>query len=264
MSHSDHDTSDEEQTGPIPRIHLSAHASGDAQVNQAGRDQHFHYVDGAHDQRRTTPGTLVRECPYPGLAAFGPDQAQWFFGRDDLTADLIARLDRRLTTGGLQMVVAPSGAGKSSLLRAGLLPRLGQATLPGSDRWPTVLFTPTADPVRALADQLAHLTGDEPAIMAGLLVSDSTGCVTLLNRVLRDRGSGSQPARVVVVVDQLEELFTQCSDEPQRRTFLSLLEQIAGGPVDLVACRCLVVVAVPGRLWSDRFPSLSDKDYRHG
>lgn len=80
------------------------------------------------------------------------------FGRDRLIAELTDRLDQRLRTGGIQMVLAPSGAGKSFLLRAGLLPKLGQAALPGSDRWPTLVLTPTANPVWALAANLALLT----------------------------------------------------------------------------------------------------------
>ncbi|MGH3684800.1 MAG: hypothetical protein ACRDRU_19710 [Pseudonocardiaceae bacterium] len=58
---------------------------------------------------------------------------------------MIARLDNRLRSGGVQVVVAPSGAGKPSLLRAGLLPMLDNGALPGSSRWPRIVFTPTAD-----------------------------------------------------------------------------------------------------------------------
>ncbi|MGH3813409.1 MAG: hypothetical protein ACRDUV_13305, partial [Pseudonocardiaceae bacterium] len=96
-------------------VHQEAHASGDARINQAARDLHLHYPDGV---RRVEPGADVRECPYPGLASFGRELARWFFGRDQLTAELTAHLDARLRTGGVQVVVAPSGAGKSSLLHA--------------------------------------------------------------------------------------------------------------------------------------------------
>jgi hypothetical protein len=61
---------------------------------------------------------FVDVCPYPGLATFGPAEAQWFFGRERLTAELIERLSARLGESGPLVVVAPSGTGKSSLLRA--------------------------------------------------------------------------------------------------------------------------------------------------
>lgn len=57
-------------------------------------------------------------CPYPGPAGFGPAHAEWFFGRDALVSELIERLDRRVREDGTQLVVAPPGAGKSSLLWA--------------------------------------------------------------------------------------------------------------------------------------------------
>ncbi|NUP79689.1 MAG: ATP-binding protein, partial [Nonomuraea sp.] len=110
------------------RLHVEV--SGDGQANVAGGDQHIHYhPDGI---RRVRSGGVVDECPYPGLAAFGPEQARWFFGRDELLAELKARLDERARSGGPVMVVAPSGAGKSSLLRAGLVPALEAGTVPGS------------------------------------------------------------------------------------------------------------------------------------
>jgi hypothetical protein len=104
---------------------------------------------------RAESGTEVQECPYPGLVAFEREQARWFFGRDQLTAELISRLDAQLRAGGMQVVVAPSGAGKSSLLQAGLLAKLDSDVLPGSSRWPRMVFTPTAHP---LAAQIAEFT----------------------------------------------------------------------------------------------------------
>jgi hypothetical protein len=139
---------------------------------------------------------------------------------------VIARLDSRLRTGGVQGVVAPSGAGKSSLLQAGLLPKLDNGALPGSSRWPRMVFTPTAYPLAALASQIAALTGADPVTLTG----DSQRCVAVL------RGHLGSEDRVVVVVDQLEELFTLCSDDQQQRTFIEWLSQLASPshPVGLV------------------------------
>ncbi|MFF7701151.1 nSTAND1 domain-containing NTPase [Streptomyces lydicus] len=210
-------------------VHLRAHATGEAQVNQVGRDQHIHYNDGVGGRRRTVAGELVRECPYPGLLAFGPEESRWFFGREGLVAELVARLDQRVRTGGLQMVVAPSGAGKSSILRAGLLPALGQAGLPGSDRWPQLVLTPSADPVNALAARISSQTGAEARAVADELVVDPRQCLSTL------LSSSPERERVVVVVDQFEELFTLCADDAQRRVFIDLLAQIANTTGDAEA-----------------------------
>ena len=68
-------------------------------------------------------------CPYKGLAAFDAEDAEYFFGRERLVAELVARL----VGAPLLAVVGPSGSGKSSVLRAGLLPALAGGVLPGSD-----------------------------------------------------------------------------------------------------------------------------------
>ncbi|RSM91824.1 hypothetical protein DMH04_02320 [Kibdelosporangium aridum] len=88
-------------------------------------------------------------CPYPGLAAFTSDQAQWFFGREETTADL---LDQLTAANGPLLVSGPSGTGKSSLLHAGLLPALRAGRLPGSAQWSCTAFTPSAKPPVKLAE----------------------------------------------------------------------------------------------------------------
>ncbi|MGW1712898.1 nSTAND1 domain-containing NTPase [Streptomyces sp. NPDC002156] len=187
---------------------LRAQATGSGRVYQAARDLyaaerdlHVHYTHGVRSTRRVIADTATDECPYPGLQAFGTEQAAWFFGRDTATATLLVRLDARLRTGGPVAVVAPSGAGKSSLLNAGLLPHLARGALaaPGSADWPRVLLTPTAWPTRELASRLAEAGWDQ-------------------------RG---RTGRLVVVVDQLEELFTLCPSEDERHRFVDMLAALA-------------------------------------
>ncbi len=206
---------DNKISGPFHGTAVQAGSIGN--LTHIEGDQHLHYLDGPRDRQRTSPSSVVRDCPYPGLAAFEPEQAAWFFGRDALVAELVAALDRRLRTGGVQVVVAPSGAGKSSLLSAGLLPKLGQGALAGSDRWPKLVFTPTDRPLRALAGRLALLTGEED------LVPDPARLSAALSGLM----AADPRSRVVVVVDQFEELFTQCPDDEQRRTFIELLVRIS-------------------------------------
>ncbi|MDA3645243.1 hypothetical protein LZ318_11285 [Saccharopolyspora indica] len=218
-----------------PDVHQIAHASGSAAVFQAGGDQHFetHLHFGAGTRRAET-GAVTEVCPYPtGMSAFRPDQAEWFFGRDELVASVLDRLDQRLRTGGSPLVlVAPSGAGKSSLLQAGLVPRLEQGSLPGSARWPGLLFTPGAKPVEALAAAIASVN-DEHVIDVHRRMSDPEQFAEDLRAGLRglSAADGGQAGRVVVIVDQLEELFTMCTEGWQRRAFLDVLAKLsAQGP----------------------------------
>ncbi|TQM77786.1 WD40 repeat protein [Saccharothrix saharensis] len=215
-------------------VHQRVEAAEGSVIFQAGQDQylvgrdlHLHYADGVHRVRRVDADAAGDECPYPGLVAFGPAQGRWFFGRDRLVAELVGRLDERLREGGPLVVVAPSGAGKSSLLRAGLLPALAAGRLEGSRHWPCLLFTPTARPVPVLAKYLAAVVGTEPERVRA---ADPEVVVALTREALADRG-GTGPARLVVVVDQLEELFTLCEDERERTDFLDLLARLAApGP----------------------------------
>ena len=234
----------EETPAAAEGIHLEAQASGDATVYQAARDQHLHFRDGVHAARRAEGPSGTDECPYPGLAAFGAAQARWFFGRDELTADLAGRLNDCLAEGGPLMVVAPSGAGKSSLLQAGLLPALTRGALPaaGSRHWPHIVFTPTAHPMREAAALIAG-TGCPPDRAAGSAAPDGDQLTVMLRRMLRAHAEAgaAAAARAVIVVDQLEELFTLCADEPERRAFIDWLWQLAQadtreGPLALVVC----------------------------
>ncbi|HWM06537.1 MAG TPA: protein kinase, partial [Actinophytocola sp.] len=171
-------------------------------------------------------------CPYPGLAAFETEQARWFFGRETLVATLVARVRERLRAGGIQVVVAPSGAGKSSLLRAGLLAGLAENVLAGSARWRRLVLTPTAEPLRAMATRVADLGSDSTVAE---LVADPRRMVRRLR---------SADERLVLVVDQFEELFTMCADANQRRAFVDVLTQAADADPDTDAPPAVVVIGV--------------------
>ncbi|MFJ3695273.1 WD40 repeat domain-containing protein [Streptomyces sp. NPDC090052] len=219
---------------PAPSASQHAEASGQAQVFQAlgdqvigGRDVHVHFERGV---RRVATGAAPDgsdECPYPGLAAFRPEQAAWFFGRDGLVATLTGRLADNLYVHKPLVVVAPSGAGKSSLLQAGVLPAIKGGALPpaGSQRWPRIVFTPGSQPLNSLISQVAPLVGMSPSEAAGRGESGDRGrdaCLAGLRQALQDEFT-AVGSRIVVVVDQIEELFTECDDEDQRRAFLDEL-----------------------------------------
>ncbi len=219
-------------------VHLEAAASGGSTVNQVGRDQHFHFSTGTRRTVQAIGGT-DGGCPYPGLASFTAEQAAWFFGRDRLTASLVSRLDACLIGGGPVMVVAASGAGKSSLLRAGLLPRVavGALTPAGSRDWPRVVFTPGARPMHAAASALLKAFTNE----GGASVPPDPGPGDLDDLLAEAVAAAGPQARAVLVVDQFEELFRLCEHEDERGAFISWLWQAAqgevpGGPAVLAAC----------------------------
>jgi WD40 repeat protein len=184
------------------------------------------------------------ECPYPGLAAYQPKDADRFFGRRQLTGALVARLAEQLARPGLLMVLGPSGSGKSSLLRAGLLPAIAAGALPvkDSETWPLDLMTPGRHPLLELAARIAALAGLPAGAVEADLRSDPGRITAAIRQVLLTHArrqaqcsgpgpalAGTSPsARLVLIVDQFEELFTLCADERERRTFVRALCAAAG------------------------------------
>jgi WD40 repeat protein/DNA-binding SARP family transcriptional activator len=143
-------------------------------------------------------------CPFKGLASFEAADAQYFFGRERLVAELVAGL----VGAPLMAVVGPSGSGKSSVLRAGLLPALAGGVLPSSQDWTQVVIRPGEHPLQAL-------------------------------RGATDGADATR--RFVVAVDQFEETFTACQDEHERAAFVDELVRFSragnGVNVALLAVR---------------------------
>jgi DNA-binding SARP family transcriptional activator len=139
-------------------------------------------------------------CPFKGLAPFDVDDAPYFFGRERLVAELVARLVGAPLLG----VVGPSGSGKSSVVRAGLVPALAGGVLPASETWTRVVMRPGEHPLRELETATAGVGPDRS---------------------------------VVVVVDQFEEIFTACRDELERAAFIAQLSAIRAGRTVVLAIR---------------------------
>src|SRR5262249_49457294 len=153
------------------------------------------------------------EPPYKGLASFGEGDAEWFYGRERLVAELIARLAGAPLLG----VVGPSGCGKSSAVRAGLVPAIKAGVLPNSERWIVVQMRPGEHPLRELDRALWSTL---PERIRGELAGE--------DRPLRAaRGALGADERLVLVIDQFEEVFTLCTDESERAAFLSAIVEAA-------------------------------------
>jgi hypothetical protein len=94
-------------------------------------------------------------CPYRGLLSFEEDHAEVFYGREQVTAELVGRVAERLSGPGVLVVTGASGVGKSSLLRAGLMPAVARGLLsPEAAGWPRIVLTPTRDPLEELGTHL--------------------------------------------------------------------------------------------------------------
>ena len=129
---------------------------------------------------------VVVACPFKGLASFDVEDAEIFFGRERLVAEMVARLAGAPLMG----IVGPSGSGKSSALRAGLLAAVAGGVLPGSEGWALAVLRPGEHPLRALEQATADAAP-------------------------RDR--------LIIAVDQFEETFATCGDESERGAFIDAL-----------------------------------------
>jgi len=167
----------------------------------------------------------VAESPYLGLATFEPGDAARFFGRERLVEELCARLAETP----FLAVFGASGAGKSSVLRAGLLPAVWGGAIAGSREWLTVLLVPGERPVEELAIRLANLKGLAASSLHSALAADPDGIRLTIRQVLAGHAHPGT-ARVLIVVDQFEEVFTLCRDERERAGFIELLLAAAREP----------------------------------
>nr|WP_063829149.1 AAA family ATPase [Streptomyces sp. SID7815] len=166
--------------------------------------------------------------PYPGLEAFTEDDGGVFFGRDREIRDLVGRLNPSAPARAHRFVavIGPSGSGKSSLVRAGLLPALRRRR----GRWViTPAFAPGADPLVSFASSVAAVLPDMTVEQVQTeLAQGSAGMQRCLDRLRTARGGGAAP--VLLVVDQLEELLTLTGAQ-DRLAFFSLIdESLAADP----------------------------------
>ena len=197
------------------------------------------------DEPPPTPG----EPPYRGLEAFEEEDAALFFGREEVVAELVGRVERARFVA----LIGASGSGKSSILRAGLVPALR-----GSGEWRIVLLTPGAHPLEALA---AALVPDGPPVQQAELIDGLRADPRTLVLSLRS-GGGRRKAgtrRTLVAIDQLEEVFTLCRDEEERQAFLDNLITASGiseGPADAVpdADRATVVLTLRADFYAHLAP----------
>ena len=280
-------------TGGAGRVQVQAGADGAYSIDArggmgvqvgAGNTQIIYtynrltWTDGVAPPPLTSVSGVV-DSPYRGLSAFEEQDAAFFFGREAAATQLLGRMSRLLEGAGLLVVSGVSGAGKSSLLRAGVLPRIrgaGLASAPGSASWPCLLFTPTRAPLDELALRVAVLAGADAAAVRRGLDTDPDGFALTARQAARTPPPGpageqegpvpqrhrpQQQQRLLLVVDQFEQVFTQCADEGQRQAFITALCAAASaghGPDHTPAALVVLGVRADFEARCANYPQLAD------
>jgi WD40 repeat protein/transcriptional regulator with XRE-family HTH domain len=163
--------------------------------------------------------------PFKGLRAFSEADAENFFGRETLIQQLLARLSEGGDLSRFLAVIGPSGSGKSSVVRAGLIPALRRGGLPGSENWFTVDMLPGKHPFEELEASLLRLAVNPPQSLLSQLRDGNRGLLRAVHRIL----PADETVELVLVIDQFEEVFTLVEDEAERAL---LLESIATAVMD--------------------------------
>lgn len=162
--------------------------------------------------------------PYQGLLNFGVDDTDRFFGRDNLTAEIVGRLCNT----NFLTVMGASGSGKSSVVRAGVVPAMqGRKNLDALNElalgyWQEIIMTPTAWPLAKIAEMLfPHEEVAQNQLQRQLQQTEKALADSINQLITTDK------KHRVLVVDQFEELFTLCSDKVARQAFINNLLYIA-------------------------------------
>jgi serine/threonine protein kinase/WD40 repeat protein len=177
-----------------------------------------------HDRAPTGIGFGILDNPFIGLHAFQAGDAHNFFGREAMIQTLLDRLADR-DRGRFLAVVGASGSGKSSLVKAGLIPALWRGEIPGSDHWFIVDFTPGSHPLDELEIALSRIALTDVQDLRAVLESGPQGLAQAV-----DRSLPGLEDQILLVIDQFEEIFTLVESESARTQFLALIWTAAAAP----------------------------------
>jgi ABC-type sugar transport system substrate-binding protein/DNA-binding CsgD family transcriptional regulator len=173
---------------------------------------------GADRDETSPPSELPRTNPYKGLHAFQEADAADFFGRETFIQQLLNRLAEPSPGQRLLALVGPSGSGKSSVVKAGLIPALRQGKLPGSAHWLLAEMLPGDHPFEELEIALLRVAATQPPSLLPQLREDERGLLRAARRILPD-----DQHELVLVIDQFEEVFTLAGDPAETAFFLNSL-----------------------------------------
>lgn len=188
--------------------------------------------DVSRDTAKLVPDSTVMlqqmvtvQNPFKGLRPFQEADTADFFGREALVEHLLGILDNPTTPTRLLTVIGPSGSGKSSAIRAGLIPALRRGMLPGSETWFIAQMTPGDDPFKALEAMMLQVAVSAPPSLLDWLKSSDQGLLDTVKKIVP-----MDNVQVVLFIDQFEEVFTLVEDESVRRAFLMNLYEAATHP----------------------------------
>lgn len=167
----------------------------------------------------TTEIYKLIDNPYKGLRPFNEADAQDFFGREALVSRLIDRFNEDTHAANFLAVVGPSGSGKSSVVRAGLIPRMRYGEVADTFNWFVADFVPGDDPISNLANALLSLAATPIPDLLERLQSDENALVYVVKQILANAPDG----RILLFIDQFEEVFTLTEDEATRVHLLNML-----------------------------------------
>jgi len=166
--------------------------------------------------------------PYKGLRSFTEADADDFYGRGAFVERLLKRWSRSGVHGRFLAVVGPSGSGKSSAVRAGLVPALRRGVIEGSETWFVTDLVPGRHPMEELEAALIRVAADPPGGLLQVLESGPRGLHRAVDRVV------PEGAELVLFVDQFEEVFTLTDDEATRSLLLESLRVAVADPASRV------------------------------
>ncbi|MCB0037480.1 MAG: protein kinase, partial [Anaerolineales bacterium] len=169
--------------------------------------------------RLDTAELAALENPYRGLRSFSEADADNFFGRDTLVQELLGFMSDGADLERFVAVVGPSGGGKSSVVKAGVIPTIRRGGLPDSEHWFIVDLTPGTHPWEEVEAALLRIAVNPPNSLLAQLRDGNRGLLRAVQRVL----PADEKTELVMVIDQFEELFTLVEDEAVRTHFLESL-----------------------------------------
>ncbi|MCI0553114.1 MAG: WD40 repeat domain-containing protein [Anaerolineae bacterium] len=208
----------EDNSIAVGGIHIEGDVSGTITI---GHGYTAEQVSVLLKQITTTlqPKPFDGRCPYKGLEVFEEEDAELFFGRERLVEDLVSRVKESRTV----FITGPSGSGKSSLVRAGLIHALKSGSIKGSDRWLYETMKPGREPIKDLALAFSRLKSPD---LANYFLAHKSE-INILNECAESVLSGRKDQHFLLFVDQFEEVFTQVSQEEERLAFLYMLAHAA-------------------------------------